>query len=115
MSFLKALLIALAITMVLSYFFGSTVMNYVITQLDSHEVMIDSFNSDIVPLIGSILLIVVVAILLILFFGSIIFLLAFVLAGVFIAVLGAFWPLLLVVLFIYWCVKSGNTQGHCRE
>ena len=115
MSFLKSLLIAVFMTLLLTYFFGISLLEWLNIDVDIND---ELFQNTIEPLKKiSISALVVVALILIAafivfsVFGALIAIAFLSLGAIFIFLIGAFWPVVLIGIVIWYLGRAQRSPS----
>lgn len=116
MSFLKALILAIIATLLLTYFLGASFLELlgidVANNINVNNELMASFKTISFSALAAILAIVVIVTVLLGVFGIVFCIAMFVVGAVFAVMLGAFWPLCLLV-FVIWAITRESKSDVC--
>jgi hypothetical protein len=109
MSFAKSLFLAILATLFLTYVFGTSINELLGVNIYMDGELVEPFQAiSFAALIGVVLVIVAIAIVLSVF-GSVLFMVMLIVGTIALSLMGVFWPVLLLALFIYWLTREPKT------
>ncbi|WP_286234652.1 hypothetical protein [Thalassotalea sediminis] len=113
MSLFKSLILAIIATLVLTYMLGASVIELLDIDVYMGEELIEPLKAISISALVVVLLVIAGIAIVVSVFGTVIFITMLVFGAIAMALIGAFWPLLLVIGIIWLC--SRNTQkAHCN-
>ena len=106
MSFIKSLLIAVLATVLITYFLGTTLLELLGIQLEQFETWRVSMEAINMSALGGIAIALVIALVLFTVFGVFILVFTLILSCIAFAIVGAFWPMIIVAMLIYFICRN---------
>lgn len=114
MAFFKALIIAILVTLFITYFLGTSILDFIEYGTLSHASWLESMKTINLSALATLSIIVLVSFALLTVFGTIILLVALCLGAIILFMLGAFWPLILIACVLYYlCRDKRDDDYYC--
>lgn len=111
MSFIKALLLAIVATLLLTYLLGASVLSLFDIEPQSYNHYIDSISALSFSALAALIVIFITAMVLFSVFSGLFILVCIVLASIATLAVGVFWPVILLCGIIYWLTKDNHSTA----
>lgn len=110
MSLFKSLVLAIIATLFLTYVLGASFIEFFNVDVYMGEELIEPLKAISISALVVVLLVLVAVAIVMSVFGTVIFLTMLVLGAVALALLGAFWPIFMIVGIIWLCTRNKQRQ-----
>ena len=112
MAFVKALIIAILVTLLITYFLGSSIFNVIGYGVAEHASWLESMKAINLSALAALFFIIVASVVVFAVFGTIIFIIGLVFLAIVLAILGAFWPVVLVACLLYFLCRDKSRDDY---
>lgn len=114
MSFLKALIIAILVTVLITYFLGASILDFIGYHAVDHKSWLESIKTINLSALATLAIIVLVSFVLLTVFGTVVLFVALCFGAILLIVLGAFWPFILIACVLYFlCRDKKGDDYYC--
>lgn len=110
MSFFKSLLLAMFATLMLTYIFGASIMQWFDISIHMGNEQIEPLKAISLSALVAIVLVVVALTIVLSVFGTIIFAFMLTIGAILLVGLGIFWPILIIALIIWLCCRTPSNS-----
>ena len=106
MTFFKSLILAIVVTLTLTYVFGVSLLNWFDISIYLDDKHVEPLTAISVSALIAVALVVAVLAIVLSVFGTLIFTALMLFGGLLLVGVGMFWPVLLIALIIWLCTKN---------
>ena len=112
MSFFKSLILAIIATLLLTYVLGASFLQWFDAHLYLDDHHVEPFYAISVSALVAVVLVLIALAIVLSVFGSVIFIGLLIACSIATALLGIFWPVLVMALIIYWLFKDEKARTY---